>query len=294
MNRLTLAATLLVLMHGGAAALAADTKVDLPRTETGAIAYLKAKGVRLTINDQGHAIRLMSSGKPAMTTDEYQLIGLLTHLEQAGINGAPLTEDQWAFLKKLPRLKRLAIWHGKGFATLKPFCGLPVESLTIGGCMGLRDKNKKEPKKQRDAILTLRDLPNLTHGNWYHSPLIPDDTHLAHIAKQFPKLQSLKLDFSAPRGSETSITPKGLESLTRLPLTTLSLENAQTFTAAHFETLAMIKTLEVLLIDARRNPVSEDAVEAFRKARPKVTVVVAPKGSTKPPTAPRKKKITKG
>ncbi|MBI1375171.1 MAG: hypothetical protein GC159_20825 [Phycisphaera sp.] len=261
---------------------------DLPTDEAGAIAYLKAKEVEISLDKDGHAVRVMSRGKPELTVDEYQLIGLLTHVEQMGLNAAPLTETQWGFLKKLPNLKRLSIWHGHGFATLEHFSGLPVESLTIGGCMGLRDKNRDDVAKQRDAILSLHDLPNLTYGNWYHSPLEPDDTHLAHIASQFPKLETLRLDFSAPRGTETTITPAGLAVLQKLPLTTLSLENASTFTAEHFKAIAGIKTLKGLLIDARRKSVSAEAVAAFRGARPDVAVAVANEGAEGPPQLPRK------
>ncbi|MDQ3625122.1 MAG: hypothetical protein M3463_22030 [Verrucomicrobiota bacterium] len=260
----------------------------LPTDEAGAIAYLTNKGVEITKNADGHAVRLMSSGKEKLSPEEYALIGKLTHLEQAGLNDAPLTESQWAFLRSLPKLKRLSIWHGHGFASLEGFCGLPVESLTIGGCMGLRDRNKGDPEKLRHAIKTLRDLPNLKKGNWYHSPLAPDDSHLVHIATEFPQLEDLRLDFNATAGSQTTITPAGLAQLHKLPLTTLSLENAHTFTAEHFKALAGIKSLKVLLVDARRKAVSADAIAAFQQARPDVEVVVADENAKEPPVAKRK------
>lgn len=269
---LAIAASLLILLPQ-----------DLPTDEAGATAYLAAKGVQITKNAEGRAVRIMSSGKPLMTAAEYQLIGLLTHLEQAGFNAAPLTEGEWGFLKSLKKLKQLSIWHGTGFATLEPFSGLPVESLTIGGCMGLRDKNRDDAERLRHAIKTLRDLPNLKRGNWYHSPLAPDDSHLAHIADQFPRLEDLRLDFSAPRGSQTTITPEGLSALGKLPLATLGLENAHTFTPEHFKALAGITTLKALLIDARKKSVSADAIAAFKGARPDVEVAVAEEGSANPP-----------
>ncbi len=259
----------------------------LPTNEAGVIKYLSAKGVDIKTDGDGHAVRLMSSGKPTLTADEYQLIGLLTHLEQMGLNAAPLADDEWQFLKSLPKLKSLSIWHGKGFATLEPFSNLPVESLTIGGCMGLRDLNKDDAAKQRDAITTLHSLSNLTRGNWYHSPLIPDDAHLAHIARQFPKLESLRLDFAAPRGSETTITPDGLAALQNLPLTVLSLENAGSFTAEHLKSIAGIKTLKSLLVDARRKPAPTEALNQFKKLRPSVDVVVAGPDAKGPPTEKR-------
>ena len=229
-----------------------------------------------------------SSGKPELTVEEYQLIGKLTHLEQMGLNAAPLKAGEWGFLHQLPNLKTLSIWHGHHFASLQPFCGLKVESLTIGGCMGLRDLNKENPDQLRNAITSLHDLPNIRKANLYHSPLAPDDSHLAHLANQFPTLEDLRLDFTAPRGSETKITPQGFKLLQKLPLKVLSLENAQTFTAKHFETLAGITTLTELLIDARRQPVSEEAVAAFRKLRPDVVVAIANPGDTAPPQVPRK------
>jgi hypothetical protein len=180
-------------------ALTASTlHAALPTDEAGAIAYLTEKGVTITKNAEGHAASLKAPGKPALTAEEYALIGQLTSLEQMGINGAPLADGEWGFLKSLPKLKQLAIWHSAGFGSLEPFSGLPVESLTIGGCMGLRDLNRSAKTKLRNALTTLHDLPNLTKGNWYHSPLVPDDTHLAHIAAQFPKLTDLRLDFAAP------------------------------------------------------------------------------------------------
>ena len=273
-------ATLLVLTL--LAAGNADAKT-LPTDEADAIQYLSDKGLDIKRDENGHAIGLMSPGKQPMTAEEYQLIGLLTHLEQMGINGAALDENEWEFLKSLPNLKSLSIWHCKGFATLEPFSGLPVESLTVGGCMGLRDLNKDDAGKQRNAMTTLHDLPNLTRGNWYHSPLAPDDAHLIHIAKEFPKLESLRLDFNAPRGSETTITPAGLAALQNLPLTVLNLENAGSFTAEHFEAIAGIKTLEALLVDARKKPAPNKAIAAFKKVRPNVEVVIAGPDAKGPP-----------
>ena len=263
---------------------------DLPQDEAGVIAYLTAKGVDIKQDADGHAVRLMSSGKPELSVEEYQLMGKLTHLEQMGLNAAPLAEGEWGFLHELPNLKTLSIWHGHHFASLQPFCGLKVESLTIGGCMGLRDLNRENPDQLRNAIVSLRDLPNIRKANLYHSPLAPDDAHLAHLVKEFPTLEDLRLDFTAPRGSETNITPEGLMRLQKLPLKVLSLENAQTFTAKHFETLAGITTLTELLIDARRQRVSEEAVAAFRKLRPDVAVAIANPGDTAPPQAPRQQR----
>lgn len=261
----------------------------LPTDEAGVIDYLTAKGLRISKDADGHAVALFSSGKPAMTVEEYQLIGKLTHLKQMGLNSSPLVEGQWGFLQQLPKLERLAIWHGHKFASLKPFCGLKVESLTIGGCMGLRDLNKESPERQRDAILSLRDLPNLKKINVYHSPNVPTDAHIAHLVKAFPKLDEIKTDFAAPRGMQTEITPKGLALLQKLNLKVLHVENAHSFAAEHYKSLAGIKSLEALLIDARRKAMSEEGVDVLRKLRPDVTVVVAQPGAEQPPRVPRKK-----
>jgi len=260
----------------------------LPTDEAGAIAYLTEKGVTITKNAEGHAVNLKAPGTPALTAEEYALIGQLTSLEQMGINGAPLGDGEWTFLKSLPKLKQLAIWHSAGFGSLEPFSGLPVESLTIGGCMGLRDLNRSDKTKLRNALTTLHDLPNLTKGNWYHSPLAPDDTHLTHIAAQFPKLTDLRLDFAAPAGSQTSITPAGLAALQKLPLTVLGVESAQSFTAAHFQAIAGIKSLKTLTVDARKQPANEDAVTAFKQARPDVEVAVSQPGDKGPPQVKKK------
>lgn len=270
-------------------ALTASTlHAALPTDEAGAIAYLTERGVTITKNAEGHAVNLKAPGKPALTAEEYALIGQLTSLEQMGINGAPLGDGEWAFLKSLPKLKQLAIWHSGKFGSLENFSGLPVESLTVGGCMGLRDLNRSDKTKLRNAITTLHDLPNLTKGNWYHSPLAPDDSHLAHIAAQFPKLTDLRLDFAAPAGTQTSITPAGLAALQKLPLTVLGVESAQSFTAAHFQSIAGIKSLKTLTVDARKQPANEDAITAFKKARPDVQVAVSQPGDKGPPQVKKK------
>lgn len=271
-----------------ALALATTLHAAVPADEAGAIASLSAKGVEITKSADGKATRLMVKEGGKLAAADFALIGKLTSLEQMGINGAPLGDDEWAFLKSLPKLKTLSIWHGHGFATLEPFSGLPVESLTIGGCMGLRDKNKGNPEKLRHALKTLHDLPNLTKGNWYHSPLAPDDSHLAHIAAQFPKLTDLRLDFAAPAGSQTSITPAGLAALQKLPLTVLGLESAQSFTTEHFQAIAAIKSLKTLTVDARKQPANEDAITAFKKARPDVQVAVSQPGDKGPPQVKKK------
>ncbi|QDU92896.1 leucine-rich repeat domain-containing protein [Lignipirellula cremea] len=261
---------------------------DLPTDEASAIAYFTAKGADIKLDDAGHAIRFVSSGAPALTVEEYQRIGLLTHLQQMGLNSSPLADDQWGFLKQLPQLKSLSIWHGKGFTTLEPFSGLPVESLTIGGCMGLRDLNKDDVNKHRNAVTTLHDLPQLKRVSLYHTPLAPDDSHLQHLASSFTTLEDLSLDFSSPRGTETSITPAGLAALQKLPLKVLKVEHVESFTAEHFAAIAGIKSLTTLLVDARRNPVSPEAVAAFEKLRPDVEVVIGKPGDARPPTAKRR------
>ena len=266
-----------IVLHG-ALLLAA-----LPSDEPGVIAYLTAKEVSITRDDAGHAVKLTSSGSPPLSAEEYQLIGLRTNLEELGLNGAPLTDDQWGFLKMLSKLKKLSIWHCGKFGGLEPFSGLPVESLTIGGCMGLRDLNKEDAAKLRNAITTLHDLPNLKRANIYHSPLAPDDAHLRHVAKSFPQLADLRLDFGSPRGSKTAITPQGLASLQSLPLTVLSIENAHDFTPEHFEAIAGIKTLKAMLVDSRKQPAPVEGVAAFQKRRPDVEVVISQPGDTGPP-----------
>jgi len=267
--------------------LATASGQALPTDEAGAIAYLTGRGVEIVKDADGHATRLMSQGKTPLSAAEYALIGRLTHLEQVGLNAAPLTDGEWGFLRSLPRLKRLSIWHGHHFAGLGQFSGLPVEQLTIGGCMGLRDLHKEDPAAFRDAILTLKDLPNVTRLSVYHSPLLPGDEHVAHVVANCPKLESLMIDFAAPRGMATTVTPAGLAALQKLPLTSLSLENVTTFTPAHFEALAAIGTLDELLIDARRSPVPPEDLAAFTTARPDVAVAVAQPGDAGPPRVAR-------
>jgi len=270
--------------------LASSIFAEIPAEEKRAIAFLEAKGMKLIMNDDGHVVRLTHSGQPTLTPAEYGVIGQLTELEAMGLNATTLKEGEWGFLHELPKLKQLSIWHGKGFANLKPFSDLPLESLTVGGCMGLRDFNKETPEKQRDAILTLEGLPNVKKLNLYHNPLGPTDEVLKHLAEEFPTLEDLRLDVLAPRGFETTITPEGVRALQALPLRVVNLENASSFGPEHLKALASIETLEAFLVDARKKPgPSEEAIAAFREARPEVVVVVANPGD-KPPAVPRKPK----
>ena len=256
--------------------------------ESDLAAFFKEKGSRVTTNEAGEVIKLFHGGKPAFSVADFQKIGELAHLEQLALNAPPGGDSDWGFLKDLTTLKQLTIWHGKGFSSLTPFCDLPIERLTVGGCMGLRNLNKDTPQKQRDAVLTLRGLPNLTYLNLYHSPLLPDDSHLAHVATEFSKLTELKIDFTSPRGSETSITPDGLRKLKQLPLTVFSMENISSFTPAHMKAVAEIETLEAVLIDARRKAAPEGVVEALKSARPELEVVVAGPDSKGPPRRQKK------
>ncbi|MDF1753660.1 MAG: hypothetical protein P1U89_12850 [Verrucomicrobiales bacterium] len=253
------------------------------------VAFFEKAGVRITKNDEGKAVKFFSRGNPPHTVEELQKIGKLIHLEQLALNAPAAGDGDWRFLHDLKQLKQLTIWHGKAFSSLAPFCDLPIEGLTVGGCMGIRNLNQGNLQKQRDVVLTLQGLPNLRRLNLYHSPLIPDDAHLAHIAKQFPKLVDLKLDFNAPRGSETTISPDGLRSLKTLPLTDFSMENIGSFTADHMKAIAEIETLEAVLIDARRSGVDSTVIDALKSARPDLEVVVAEEGTQSPPRRSRRK-----
>jgi hypothetical protein len=247
----------------------------VPNDEVGVVAYLSEKGVVIQSDQSGHATRLMSSGKTPLSAAEFQFIGRLKHLEQIGINAAPMADSEWGFLRSLPKLKSLSIWHGHYFATLEPFSKLPVESLTIGGCLGLRTLNESDPQKLRDVILTLHDLPNLKKLSLYHSPLAPDDSHLAHIAGHFGEIEDLRLDFASPRGMQTNISATGLAALQKLPLKSLTIENAHSFTEDHFHSIAGIKTLRSLLVDARKQAAPTEALAIFQRRRTDVEVIVS-------------------
>ena len=262
---------------------------SLPDDEAGVIAYFEKAGDRITLDEEGHAVKLFSGGKPPHSTEALQLIGKLTHLEQLALNAPQAGDEEWEFLHELKNLNQLTIWHCKTFRSLAPFSGLSIEGLTIGGCMGLRDLNRENPEKQRDAVLTLRDLPRLKRLNLYHSPVTPGDAHLAHLAKEFPLLEDLKLDFQAPRGTEASLTPEGLAGLQGLPIAVLTVENVGGFTPEHVEAIAKIDSLEAFLIDVRKKPVeTTPLVEAMKRVRPDVEVVVAGPEAEGPPRRSRK------
>ncbi len=244
---------------------------ELPADEAGAAAYLESKGAKFKLDGEGRPVRLQHGGKPAMTMEEYALIGRIASLEQVALNGAPLEDGQWGFAKQLPNLKSFTVWHAGKFSTLENFSNLPIESLTVGGCVGVT-RLPETPEGKRNGVLTLTGLPKLKRLSLYHSPLAPDDEHLAHVAKEFPVLEDLRLDFKAPRGQETSITAEGLKALAALPLRVLTIENFQTFTPAHLESIAAIETLKTLKVDARKQPVPEGLLDGFQAARPDVEI----------------------
>lgn len=252
--------------------------------EQAAIEMFEEAGARLTLDNKGHVIKLFSGGNPPHSVEALQQIAAMENLEELALNSPAAGNDDWGFLQELKQLRKLTIWHGKYFSGLEPFSDLPIESLTVGGCMGLRDLNKDEPEKQRDAVLTLSRLPKLKSLTLYHSPLAPADVHLAHIVENFPQLEDLRLDFNAPRGFETTTTPAGLADLNRLPLKVLSLENVNTFTPEHMSAVAGIETLESLLIDARKNPFdTAPLVSAVVSIRPGLDIQVAGADAKGPP-----------
>jgi hypothetical protein len=236
------------------------------------VARLKEKGITIYQDRSGKPIRLMSKGQPIPTLADYRLINKIQTIESMGFNASQLKNDEWDFLRQQPQLKRLAIWHAQGISSLAGFTGLKVESLTIGGCMGIRDHNRNDPAKHRDAVLTLKNLPNLKSLSLYHTPLTADDSHITHIVKEFPQLTELRLDFATPRGTAVDITPPGLTRLHGLPLVKLTIENIHPFAAAHMEAIATIPSLKILVIDARKKPVAQALVEAVKAARPDLKV----------------------
>lgn len=255
-------------------------------------ATLEKAGDRLSRDSDGHVTKIFSGGKEPHSIATLQSLGKLTHLKEIALNNPQGGNDDWAFLHDLPELEVLTIWHCHTIRSLAPFSHLPIQKLTVGGCMGIRDLNKENPDAQRDSILSLVDLPNLTYLNVYHSPVLPDDKHLAHIAKEFPKLETLKIDFAAPRGSEINITPQGLKVLQALPLQMISMENAKFFTPDHIAALCGIPTLQAILIDARRDDFDPSVLQAkVKELRPDVTFAFSGKDNPNPPVVPRTPKV---
>lgn len=258
--------------------------------EASVIALFEQSGARVTKDGEGHAVKLFSGGNPPHSVADLQKLAALKNLEEIALNAPQAGNEEWGFLEELPNLRKLTIWHCKTISSLKPFTGLKIEGLTVGGSMGIRDLNKDTPEDQFNVVLTLQDLPNLTYLNLYHCPTIPTDAHLAHIVEHFPKLEDLKLDFAAPRGFETAISPEGLGQLKKLPLKKLQLEHIETFTPAHMKTIAEIASLEGVVLDARKSQSDPSELAAvLRTARPDLEVVVGKPGDKAPPQLGRKK-----
>lgn len=236
-----------------------------PASESETIDFFKARGERITTDNDGHAIKLFVGGKPELSVADLHRIGELTHLQELAINAPPADDTQWEFLKSLPNLRKLTIWHGHHFRDLKAFNGLPVESITFGGCMGIRNLNRDDPDAHRNAATTLTDLPNLTSLTLYHSPLTPDDSHLAHVVKHFPNLTELRVDFAAPRGQEIQITGEGIAQLAELELTYLGIENGHHLSTETFTRIGDIKTLERLHIYPARGDAADASLASYEQ-----------------------------
>ena len=155
--------------------------------ENTVIERFEEAGARITKNAEGHAVKLFSGGRPPHSLADLQSLGALSHLEEIALNAPVAGDEEWEFLHDLEHLKKLTIWHCKAIHSLKPFSGLPIESLTVGGSMGLRDLNKDTPENNLNAVLTLTDLPSLKSINLYHTPLLPHDEHFAHLISEFPR-----------------------------------------------------------------------------------------------------------
>ena len=249
----------------------------LSADEAKVIEFFKARGDSVSVDDQGHAVRLMARGTPSLSVQELQQIGELTHLTNVGINLSPADDSQWGFLAKLPNLKQLKIWHGHHFRSLHIFNGLPVEELTVGGCMGLYRLNKSEPDKAQNVIMTLDKLPNVKKLVLYHSPVSPADAHLEHLVNSFPGVTQLRVDFVAPNRGRTRITGEGLRCLGRLPLTHLTIENAHSLSAEDLAGLASIKTLKLLEVFTTKGSENSEhkyrgLLVKFRELRPEIKV----------------------
>jgi hypothetical protein len=259
-------------------------QAELHADEAEVIALFEKAGARITKDEDGHAVKLFSGGNPPHSVEDLQRIGALKHLEQLALNGPMAGNEHWGFLHELPALKVLTIWHCKTISSLAPFSGLPIESLTVGGSMGLRDLNRETPGKYRDVVLTLKDLPHLKSVNLYHSPLVPGDEHLWHLVTEFPHLEEVKVDVNAPSGMETTMTPAGLKALEQIPVKVLSLENIHSFTAGHMSAIAEVESLEAVLIDCRKKPFdTAPLVTKLKEQRPELEVVVAEEGAKGPP-----------
>ena len=236
-----------------------------PASEPETIEFFEQRGDRITTDDDGHAIKLFSGSRPELSVEDLQRIGELVHLEELAINAPPANDTQWGFLKSLPKLRKFTLWHGHHFQNLKAFNGLPVESITFGGCMGIRNLNKDNPDALRNAATTLFHLPKLKSLTLYHSPLTPDDSHLAHIVKHFPGLTELRVDFAAPRGQEINITAEGIAQLTELKLSYLGIENGHNLSPATFSAIAKISTLKRLHIYPARGDAYEPSMRSYGK-----------------------------
>lgn len=266
--------TLSVLFLLVGIALPTSVAAALPETEEAVADWFEERGARISRNDEGKAVKLFHNGKPEFSVEELALIGKLKDLEELALNAAKAGDGEWDFLRQLSNLKTLRVWHGHHFSDLESFAGIAAEDVLIGGCMGLRDLNRENPEALRDAVLTLRDLPNLKKLSLYHSPLTPDDSHLAHIVKEFPNLVELRVDFAAPHGQEIKISPEGLAGLAKLKLNRLALERAEDLTPAHLAALAKIETLETLhLYPPRDGEIDyEPLLAEFKKLRPEVEI----------------------
>jgi len=131
--------------------------------------------------------------------------------------------------------------------------------------------------KAQNVITTLDKLPNVKKLVLHHSPVAPDDAHLEHLVNSFPGVTQLRVDFRASDRGPNRITGKGLRCLSRMPLTHLTIENADTFSGEVLAVLTSIKTLKYHeVFTAKGSRTSEDKYRAllvqFEKLRPEINV----------------------
>jgi hypothetical protein len=93
------------------------------------IAFIKKQGGRVTLNKTGQATKLSLNAESVVSIKRFQSIAKLKHLEELAVNMPPGGDGDWAFLRKMPALKKLTIWmtsrSSHYILTSIPLCAMP-------------------------------------------------------------------------------------------------------------------------------------------------------------------------
>lgn len=212
---------------------------------------------------------VFSVALPKRAGDELvSLLQYLPSLRSVGAVGNKASAQTWTVLHKLPHLESVNLWDSHSIDDYSFLQGLPLERLLMGGAMGLKGTDG-----EADAILAVKDLPNLRRLLFAHRPHVRNREHLMHLITTFPDLVELRVDFW---GVDSEVTPEVFDEIRALKhLEALTIEGAKLY-PEFLNTIAAMPTIKRLdlRLNGNRSLEQDGHIAAFQAARPDVEVRV--------------------